>query len=253
MNMSPRFTRPPLPGERSNAGPHQDDDELEQWRVRADRGSDDDRPDMRDVLAPKAARTTIFVIGGALVAAVALTLIALLVNSIMDYKLTTGEQPRVAEKAAPSPSAAEPERAQPSQQDVVAAQKKLGDELSKLTLQAPGQSAPAPAQPQAAPPPSAQPPQATISADDVSKMLMRASSLVREGQVASARSLLELASRSNDPSVAFALAETYDPKTLARWRAIGISGDIERARTLYKQALDGGVTEARDRLSELDR
>ena len=84
-------------------------------------------------------------------------------------------------------------------------------------------------------------------------MLARASSLIREGQIASARSLLQLALRSNDPSVAFALAETYDPKTLARWRAIGITGDVERARVLYKQAADGGVAEAGARLADLDR
>jgi TPR repeat protein len=84
-------------------------------------------------------------------------------------------------------------------------------------------------------------------------MLTRASSLIREGQIASARSLLQLALRSNDPSVAFALAETYDPRTLARWRAIGITGDVERARALYKQAVDGGVAEAGARLGDLDR
>ena len=83
-----------------------------------------------------------------------------------------------------------------------------------------------------------------MSADDVKQMLMRATSLIREGQIASARSILEWALRSNDPNVAFALAETYDPKTLARWRAIGIVANPDRARALYKQALSGGVAEA---------
>ncbi len=119
----------------------------------------------------------------------------------------------------------------------------------------PAQAAAAPPKADARPePPAPQPPpQSAVSAEDAAKMLARASSLIREGQIASARSLLQLALRSNDPSVAFALAETYDPKTLARWRAIGITGDVERARVLYKQAADGGVAEAGARLADLDR
>ena len=186
----------------------------------------------------------------------------------MDYKLSNTEQPRAAAQNAPAP-VAEPPRPQPSQQDVAAAQKKLSDALSKLTLQSPDQASTPPdavgpataasPQPQSdvapAPRQAAAPPAPTISADDVSKMLMRASSLIREGQVASARSLLELALRSNDPSVAFALAETYDPKTLTRWRAIGIAGDADRARTLYRQTGAGwrNSAEAKDRLSDIDR
>jgi hypothetical protein len=40
---------------------------------------------------------------------------------------------------------------------------------------------------------------------------------------------------------------------LARWRAIGISGDPTRALALYKQAADGGMAEAGARLRELGR
>jgi hypothetical protein len=84
-------------------------------------------------------------------------------------------------------------------------------------------------------------------------MLARASFLVREGQIGSARALLELASRSQDPAVFLALADTYDPKVLARQHAVGISGDEARALALHKKAADGGVVEANARLTELGR
>lgn len=182
----------------------------------------------------------------------------------------------------PTPPTVAPPRqqsAKPSEEEMAAAKKRLGDALLKMArpTDAAPPAAPPPApssappveqapQPAAAPPkaearpepPAAQPapqpaPQPAVSADDARMMLARASSLIREGQIASARSLLQLALRSNDPSVAFALAETYDPRTLARWRAIGITGDVERARALYKQAADGGVAEAGARLGDLDR
>lgn len=175
------------------------------------------------------------------------------------------------------PTVAPPQQqsAKPSEEEMAVAKKRLGDALLKMarpTDAAPPAAPPAAASSEQAPqtaaappkaearpePPAAQPapqpaPQPAVSADDARAMLARASSLIREGQIASARSLLQLALRSNDPSVAFALAETYDPRTLARWRAIGITGDVERARALYKQAADGGVAEAGARLGDLDR
>ncbi len=234
-----RFSQQRAPGEDSR-------------RAKSDLPEPEHSRNMTETLAPRAARTTVFVIGGVLAAVIALTLIATVVNSIMDYKLGGGEQ-----AAAPAPPVVS---GAPTAQDMEAAQKKLGDALLKLNMQAAG-SAPANETPQtprgqdrdADAQPAPQPPAPTVSADEVSRTLARASSFIREGQVASARALLERVLGANDPSVAFALAETFDPKTLARWRAIGIAGDPARARELYKAALDGGIAEAKDRLGGLDR
>jgi hypothetical protein len=104
------------------------------------------------------------------------------------------------------------------------------------------------------PPERALPPEPDVpamSAAEVRRMLARAAALIREGQIGSARALLERAARSRDPATYLALADTYNPKMLARLHAIGIRGDEDRARTLYQQAADGGMTEANARLREL--
>src|SRR5262249_59370290 len=78
------------------------------------------------------------------------------------------------------------------------------------------------------PPERALPPEPDVpamSAGEVGRMLTRAGALVRDGQIGSARALLELAARSRDPATYLALADTYNPKMLARWHAIGIPGD----------------------------
>jgi hypothetical protein len=292
MSMPPKLTsigssRTDIP----TIGPRPSPFERTHWRARDDESptaslkGDDDRAapedaeeDIRDVIAPRAARTTIYIVGGVLGGVFVLVLISMLVNSIMDFKLTNSEAiTPPAKQAAQTPPAATPSA--PTDQDFVAAQRKLADALTRMNVkqqapdtknaeQAPAASAPdqsAASVQQTNPPPAATapppqqtakvepPPQPVISADEVSRALVKASSLIREGQVSSARALLERAAQSNDPSVAFALAETWDPKTLARWKTIGIAGDVAKARALYKAALDGGVAEAQARLDALDR
>jgi TPR repeat protein len=63
--------------------------------------------------------------------------------------------------------------------------------------------------------------------------------------------MLERAAQSGDPVAAFALAETYDARMLASWNVIGVKADAIKARTLYSQALEGGLPEARNRLAAL--
>jgi hypothetical protein len=47
----------------------------------------------------------------------------------------------------------------------------------------------------------------------------------------------------------FRLAETYDPRILSQWRAVGISGDARTAHDLYAKAADAGYQPASDRLA----
>lgn len=204
-------------------------------------------------------------------------IVALAAVAAVVYSVAVPKSASPVNSPATPPTVAPPRQqsAKPSEEEMAVAKKRLGDALLKMarpTDAAPPAAPPAAASSEQAPqtaaappkaearpePPAAQPApqpasQPAVSADDARAMLARASSLIREGQIASARSLLQLALRSSDPAVAFALAETYDPRTLARWRAIGITGDVERARALYKQAADGGVAEAGARLGDLDR
>lgn len=100
--------------------------------------------------------------------------------------------------------------------------------------------------------PSPAPAAKTIS-DSTLNMVMHAASLIREGQISSARLLLQQASQSGDAQVYFALAETYDPLSLQRWNAIGISGDKAKALELYQKAEDAGSPDAADRISALKK
>ncbi|MBV1700531.1 MAG: hypothetical protein KGQ46_01775 [Hyphomicrobiales bacterium] len=109
----------------------------------------------------------------------------------------------------------------------------------------PGASKPAPA--------SIAAPAAKTTSDSTLNMVMHAASLIREGQISSARLLLQQASQSGDAQVYFALAETYDPLALQRWNAIGISGDKAKALDLYQKAADAGSPDAADRINALKK
>ena len=82
-------------------------------------------------------------------------------------------------------------------------------------------------------------------------MLERARGLIATGDIAAVRRLAEYAASSGDGRALFALAETFDPGQLARWRVRGIKADVEKARALYGQALAAGMEEARERAARL--
>jgi hypothetical protein len=79
----------------------------------------------------------------------------------------------------------------------------------------------------------------------------RAEELLRIGNIAGARLVLEHVLRGGNPIVAFKLAETYDPRRLQAWRVFGVRGDAPKARELYKQAHAGGVQQAEAQLADL--
>ena len=86
--------------------------------------------------------------------------------------------------------------------------------------------------PLAAPPPS--PP--ARHPVDVQRLLSRGRVLIAAGDIGGARLVFEHAAADNDPAALFALAETYDPIVLKRWRVFGLKADPEKARFLYDQA-----------------
>jgi hypothetical protein len=68
------------------------------------------------------------------------------------------------------------------------------------------------------------------------KEIARARVLVKIGDIAGARLLLEHALQRGNPFVAYRLAETYDPDRLAEWGVVGVRPDAKKARELYRQA-----------------
>jgi DNA repair exonuclease SbcCD ATPase subunit len=90
-------------------------------------------------------------------------------------------------------------------------------------------------------------------AAEVAKLVARAGVLLGQGDVGSARIVLERAAETGNAQASFNLAETYDPLILAKWRTYGTRGDATRARGLYARAQAGGIKEATERLDALRR
>jgi hypothetical protein len=88
---------------------------------------------------------------------------------------------------------------------------------------------------------------------EVPRLLARASVLLGQGDIGSARIVLERAAETGNAQASFALAETYDPLVLRKWGAYGTPSDAAKARDLYARAQAGGIKEARERFDALRR
>jgi len=87
--------------------------------------------------------------------------------------------------------------------------------------------------------------------EETRQFVAKARAFIAQGDVTTARLFLERAADHGDAEASFALGETYDPLVLTRWKARGVSPDIDKARALYARALQGGVVDASKRLAEL--
>ncbi len=146
---------------------------------------------------------------------------------------------------APAPAATAPAAAGPASAAAPPAPAKQVVKLLAVQRVPLGQAA------TAQPPVVAQPAARTISEADAMTLAHRAADLIQQGQIAGARVLLERAQGAHDPKIDFALAETYDPNQLSRWKVLGMVADPARARSLYQKAADGGMAEAKDRMAAL--
>jgi hypothetical protein len=86
---------------------------------------------------------------------------------------------------------------------------------------------------------------------ETARLIARASVLVAQGDVGAARNVLERVAETGSAAAVFALAETHDPVVLSAWGTRGKQSDVAKAKELYAKALEGGVVEAKDRLSAL--
>jgi hypothetical protein len=93
-----------------------------------------------------------------------------------------------------------------------------------------------------------QEPSGSVNTD---RLVARAESLVRQGDISAARLLLETAVDAGSARAAFLLAQTYDRDVLASRRVRGISGDDPKARSLYTRAYQGGILQARERVEAM--
>ena len=93
------------------------------------------------------------------------------------------------------------------------------------------------------------PPASAPKAED--RLLVRADELLRKGDVSGARLLLERSLASGNARAAFLLAETFDPNILSRLGAMGIRGDVAKAREFYAHARARGVPQAGERMEAL--
>jgi hypothetical protein len=84
-------------------------------------------------------------------------------------------------------------------------------------------------------------------------LLARATTLLGQGDIGSARIVLERAVEMGSVQASFSLAETYDPLILAKWGTLGTRGDVVRAQDLYAKADAAGIKEAKARLDALRR
>jgi hypothetical protein len=88
-------------------------------------------------------------------------------------------------------------------------------------------------------------------AAELVRLIARATGLLRQGDIGAARVVLERAAELGSAPASFVLAETYDPRLLAKWGASGTRGDTSKARELYARAAAGGVKEAKERFDAL--
>jgi len=92
-----------------------------------------------------------------------------------------------------------------------------------------------------------------LQPEEIKLFVTRGEQLMATGDVVAARIVLQRAAESDEATAALALGAAYDPNVLARLGVVGISADVEKARTWYQKAESLGSPDARRRLGLLDR
>lgn len=95
-------------------------------------------------------------------------------------------------------------------------------------------------------------PQASRKNNRESQLLTKGRSLLNNGDIASARLVLELAHNKGDRQASLALAQAYDPVHFERLGVRGVRPDVGKAREWYQTAMNQGHRQAQDALVALD-
>jgi TPR repeat protein len=83
-----------------------------------------------------------------------------------------------------------------------------------------------------------------LSAEETAALLKRGNELVSSGDFAAARLVLRRAAEAGNAPAAFALAGTYNPITLEKLQAHGLTPDLAIARYWYEKAREFGSPDA---------
>ena len=82
-------------------------------------------------------------------------------------------------------------------------------------------------------------------------LVYRGTDLLKSGDVASARLVLQRAAEAGSASAALMLGTTYDPLTIQQLGTIGVVPDVAQARHWYEKAAALGSEAAPQRLAKL--
>ncbi len=94
-------------------------------------------------------------------------------------------------------------------------------------------------------------PSRELSAEEIAMLRKMGDDYISSGDFVGARAVLERAADAGDPSAAFAIASTYDPVVLARFKVRGLEPDIVKAGFWYERARTLGSSEAPHRLQAM--
>jgi TPR repeat protein len=92
--------------------------------------------------------------------------------------------------------------------------------------------------------PSPKPAVRALDGETITLLIKQGEQLAEAGDLAAARTMFQRAAEADDAAAAIALGATYDPTVLARMGAVGIDGDVMKARFWYQRAVSLGSTEA---------
>src|SRR5262249_37887304 len=87
--------------------------------------------------------------------------------------------------------------------------------------------------------------------DEINLLMKQGEQLIAAGDVVTARTVFQRAAEAGDANAAMALGATYDPNVLAKLGVVGLSAEVEQARSWYQRAETLGSPDARRRLDVL--
>jgi hypothetical protein len=90
-----------------------------------------------------------------------------------------------------------------------------------------------------------------LDPEEIKLLLKQGEQLIAAGDVVTARTVLQRAAEAGSANAAIALGATYDPDVLAKLGVVGVTADVEKARSWYQRAESLGSPDARGRLDLL--
>jgi hypothetical protein len=90
-----------------------------------------------------------------------------------------------------------------------------------------------------------------LDSEQLKLLMKQGEQFIAAGDVVTARIAFQRAAEAGNAKAAVALGATYDPTALAKLGVVGISADVEKARSWYQRAEKLGSPEAKQRLEVL--